>query len=129
MKTGVIDAHVVEACTALTAAAICNAPIGDDYDHSMYSIKPTLLAIKLTGLLHEPNLLGRATSALLNSSNHARGEEFADDVLFPQAPELSDEDHKDLASLHKGLKEICEKARVGGVRLLVDAEYNHYQPA
>jgi proline dehydrogenase len=92
-------------------------------------VKPTLLAIKLTGLIYEPALLSRATTALVNSSSYLRGAEFEGSTLFPQAPDLSEEDHVELVKLYQGLRSICGQARESRVRILVDAEQSWYQPA
>lgn len=124
---GVNDAHVIEAVNALKAASEFQAP--GKLAANEYSIKPTLLAIKLTGLIFEPQLLARATSALVNSSSYSRGTPLPASSLFPDAPELSAEDKENLQKLHDGLRKIAAAAREGGVRLLVDAEQSWFQPA
>lgn len=88
-----------------------------------------MLAIKVTGLVYEPALLSRASSALNNSSSFARGTSVPDGSLFPQGLDLSDEDHVVLKELFTGLREICAAGRDGGVRVLVDAEQSWFQPA
>lgn len=126
---GINNAHVKEAVNALKAAARFEQPGGAlAANTDTYTIKPTLLAIKLTGLIFEPALLARATTALVNSSEYQRGS-LSSTQLFPDSPELSDQDKEDLAKLHAGLREIATQARDGGVRLLVDAEQSWFQPA
>lgn len=88
-----------------------------------------MLAIKLSGLVYEPALLARASSAITNSSAFARGAALPGGILFPDSPELSDEDHVILKDLYSGLREICATGRDGGVRVLVDAEQSWFQPA
>ncbi|KAK4699771.1 proline dehydrogenase, partial [Phenoliferia sp. Uapishka_3] len=131
-KCGLLDSHITEACAALRAAAklgVPSASTSEDFTSAPYTIKPTLLAIKLTGLISEPALLARASTALVGSSAYQRGTLIPSSFLFPQSPSLSDEDHEILAKLHDGLKRICAEARDGGVRLFVDAEQSWFQPA
>ena len=106
-------------------------------------VKPSLLAIKLTGLIFDASLLTRASNALTSSSTFARGANFsptdndnsdgeslnAPSFVFPQSPELSEEDHAQLSALYEGLRKVAGEARTQGVRLLVDAEQSWYQPA
>ncbi|GAA5931545.1 hypothetical protein JCM1841_005543 [Sporobolomyces salmonicolor] len=94
-------------------------------------IKPSLLAIKLTGLVHDTSLLARASSALISNSTFQRGGRLAVDPTrpFPDSPELSEEDHELLAKLYEGLRKVCCEAKKQGVRLLVDAEQSWFQPA
>ncbi|GAA5912682.1 proline dehydrogenase [Sporobolomyces salmoneus] len=102
------------------------------------AIKPSLLAIKLTGLIYDASLLTRASNALTSSTSFQRGNSFSpstnsedssDNFVFPSSPELSDEDHSQLSELYQGLRTVAREARRQGVRLLVDAEQSWYQPA
>ncbi|KAM0756188.1 FAD-linked oxidoreductase [Meredithblackwellia eburnea MCA 4105] len=95
----------------------------------VYTIKPTMFAIKLTGLVRDAQLFARASNALTSSSQWQRGVALPAGTLFPASPELSEEDHAVLAQLHEGLRQVCGEARDGGVRLLVDAEQSWFQPA
>lgn len=124
---GLNELHIGETLHAVTASARLSS--SNTVKDVPGAIKPTLLAIKLTGLIFEPALLSRATTALLNSSSYLRGTELPEGTLFPQGPDLSEEDHADLEKLHDGLRSICAEARAGGVRLLMDAEQSWYQPA
>ena len=128
-KCGLIDSHIDEACSALRAATKLSVPLTTSDTPSQYTLKPTLVAIKLTGLISEPALLARATSALVGSSSFQRGSIISSDFLFPESPELSEEDHAILNGLYQGLQRIASEARDGGVRLLVDAEQSWFQPA
>ncbi|GAA5975383.1 hypothetical protein JCM5350_006464 [Sporobolomyces pararoseus] len=110
---------------------------------SSSAVKPSLLAIKLTGLIYDASLLTRASNALASNTSFQRGEAFSpsapsssssnDDSItssvFPQSPELSDEDHVQLGALYEGLRKVAGEARRQGVRLLVDAEQSWFQPA
>jgi proline dehydrogenase len=126
---GINDAIVREGVNAIRAAARFDQPGAlEAAEKQQYTIKPTLLAIKLTGMIAEPALFARATNALASSSEYQRGT-LSNQQLFPDSPELSDEDKKDLDRLYQGLREIAHEAREGGVRLLVDAEQSWYQPA
>ncbi|GAA6006171.1 hypothetical protein JCM11491_002059 [Sporobolomyces phaffii] len=107
------------------------------------AVKPSLLAIKLTGLIYDASLLARASGALTNNTSFQRGDKLppastsnAIDAnattaafVFPQSPDLSDEDHAQLDQLYQGLRRVCREARKQGVRLLVDAEQSWFQPA
>lgn len=93
------------------------------------AIKPALLAIKLSGLIYDASILKRASTALNNSSEVARGGRIPSSVLFPQSPELSAEDHELLDKVYEGLRKVASEAQQQGVRLLVDAEQSWFQPA
>lgn len=121
---GVNEDNIIETVNALEASAKFTSSPPD-----VYSLKPTLFATKLTGLIFEPQLLSRASSALVNSSSYSRGTPLPSSVLFPNAPELSAEDQENLKKLHDGLRKICAEAKKGGVRILVDAEQTWFQPA
>ncbi|SGY62267.1 BQ5605_C007g04671 [Microbotryum silenes-dioicae] len=98
-------------------------------------IRAILLAIKLTGFIFDPSLLARATTALVGSSSPIQL--FSPSIVvpehgvspFPASPALSDEDHRQLAQLYAGLRQISATAREQGVRLLIDAEQSWYQDA
>jgi proline dehydrogenase len=130
-ERGVDEAHVVEAIKALYAVAQFDRPGSSPPSQptAPYTIKPTLLAIKLTGLIFDPTLLSRATNALVNSSSHQRGTPLPRNPLFPESPELSGDDELQLEKLYEALRSICAKAQEGGVRLLIDAEQSWFQPA
>lgn len=121
---GVNEDNITETVNALTASAKFETKSTETY-----SLKPTLFATKLTGLIFEPQLLARASSALVNSSSYSRGTALPSSILFPDAPELSAEDQINLQKLHDGLRKICAEAKKGGVRILVDAEQTWFQPA
>lgn len=127
-QSGVNSHHIEETVDAVRSAAQFKTN-GSSLTALADDIKPSLIAIKLSGLIFEPALLSRASSALLNSSSFLRGTELPAGVLFPNGPELSEEDHEALKKLHQGLRSICDEARNGGVRLFVDAEQSWYQPS
>lgn len=128
---------MVEAVNAVRAAARFEAKRASDnaatlatqVQHPTAEIKPTLLAIKLTGMIWDPSLLARATTALESSTAYARGERLPSSVLFPSSPELSAEDTQELNKLYQGLRDVASEAKKGGVRLLIDAEQSWFQPA
>ncbi|GAA5828567.1 hypothetical protein JCM5353_004190 [Sporobolomyces roseus] len=95
------------------------------------AIKPSLLAIKLTGLIYDASLLARASSALTSNSIYQRGDRLKVDETrpFPESPDLTDDDHLQLSKLYDGLRRVAGEAQKQGVRLLVDAEQSWYQPA
>ncbi|GAA5837043.1 hypothetical protein JCM3766R1_006512 [Sporobolomyces carnicolor] len=133
-----IHSAVIEAAKLTpTAPSVATNPTAQS------QVKPSLLAIKLTGLIFDASLLSRASNALTSSSTFARGANFsptdndnsdgeslnAPSFVFPQSPELSEEDHAQLSALYEGLRKVAGEARKQGVRLLVDAEQSWYQPA
>ncbi|BGP34066.1 proline dehydrogenase [Rhodotorula toruloides] len=93
------------------------------------SIKPSLLAIKLSGLIYDASILARASTALTSSTTVARGGRLPSSIPFPDSPELTAEDHELLDKLYDGLRKVASEARTHGVRLLVDAEQSWFQPA
>lgn len=126
--TGVNSHHIEETVDAVRSAAQFKM-YGSSPNALEDDIKPSLIAIKLSGLIFEPALLTRASTTLIESSSFLRGTELPDGTLFPEGPGLSEEDHEALGKLHQGLRAICDEARNGGVRLFVDAEQSWYQPA
>ncbi|KAM0790638.1 hypothetical protein ACM66B_004499 [Microbotryomycetes sp. NB124-2] len=137
--SGVNDAHMIEAVNAVRQASKFESrPVSSitttvsqtiQQKHATSDIKPTLLAIKLTGMIWDPSLLARASSALENSTSFARGERLASDVLFPESHDLSEDDKVQLNKLYQGLRDVAREAKAGGVRLLIDAEQSWFQPA
>lgn len=109
---------VEDAIDALADAA----PPDDD------GVRPSLYALKLSGLIRDPGLLGRSSEALESSTSYLRGVAL-EGPTFPTAPQLSDEDHEDLAELHEALRGVMGKAKDKGVRVFVDGEQTWYQPA
>ncbi|KAK4057046.1 proline dehydrogenase [Microbotryomycetes sp. JL221] len=136
--TGVNDAHMIEAVNAVRhCSKFVSQPISTVNENQLKQVqtnttselKPTLLAIKLTGMIWDPSLLKRATLALENSTSYARGERLSRDVLFPDSPDLTTEDKQELNKLYQGLRDVAREAKKGGVRLLIDAEQSWFQPA
>ncbi|GAA5912722.1 hypothetical protein JCM6882_005771 [Rhodosporidiobolus microsporus] len=121
---GIDYAAMKEITTAVTESAKLTPP-----STTGQTIKPALLAIKLSGLIYDYSILRRASSALTGSTTVARGGRLPMSVPFPQSPELSSEDHELLDKLYEGLRGVAAEAKKQGVRLLVDAEQSWYQPA
>ncbi|SCV71581.1 BQ2448_3169 [Microbotryum intermedium] len=147
---GVNEKHIREAVEALKTAAVFGPkPLSTVASSSSSSeaapsaataashIRPTLLAIKLTGFIFDPSLLARATTALVGSSTSTSVQLFSPSTVipehgvspFPASLALSDEDHHQLGQLYAGLRQISTTAREQGVRLLIDAEQSWYQDA
>lgn len=120
---GIDQASMNEIHTAVIESAKLTPP------STTQAIKPALLAIKLSGLIYDASILKRASTALNNSSEVARGGRLSSSVLFPQSPELTSEDHELLDKLYEGLRKVAHEAQQQGVRLLVDAEQSWFQPA
>ncbi|GAA6063392.1 hypothetical protein JCM10212_002963 [Sporobolomyces blumeae] len=116
---------------AVIEAAKLAPPTIPTSDVPVNAIKPSLLAIKLTGLIYDASLLARAASALTSNSIFQRGDRVPVDATrpFPESADLSDEDHVQLANLYDGLRRVASEAQKQGVRLLVDAEQSWFQPA
>ncbi|POY72396.1 hypothetical protein BMF94_4553 [Rhodotorula taiwanensis] len=92
-------------------------------------VKPALVAIKLSGLLHNASILARASLALTSSTTVVRGGRLPFHIPFPDSPELSPEDSELLDKLYEGLRGVASEARKYQVRLLLDAEQSWFQPA
>jgi proline dehydrogenase len=120
---GIDQSSMSEIHTAVIESAKLTPP------STTHAIKPALLAIKLSGLIYDASILKRASTALNNSSEVARGGRIPSSVLFPQSPELTSEDHELLDKLYDGLRKVAAEAQQQGVRLLVDAEQSWFQPA
>ncbi|GAA5944616.1 proline dehydrogenase [Sporobolomyces koalae] len=131
-SSGIDQSSMREIHNAVVEAAKLAPPVFPSDAVPVTAIKPSLLAIKLTGLIYDASLLARASSALANNSSTQRGGMIASSTSsrpFPESPELSDDDHLQLAKLYEGLRRVAGEAQKQGVRLLVDAEQSWFQPA
>lgn len=73
-------------------------------------------------MLKDPEVLERATNALLSSSEYQRGSSLPPFPLFPPSPSLSDSDEEALQDLHHQLQRLGKQAKAAGVRIDIDAE-------
>jgi len=102
------------------------------YAASSAHMKPTAVAIKISGLVTDPHIFKRASDNL-----HANGlSPFRLDVGSPFPPlspasndPLSPSDHLALDQLMHSLRTICQKAKAADIVLMMDAEYSWFQPA
>ncbi|PLW07110.1 hypothetical protein PCASD_04950 [Puccinia coronata f. sp. avenae] len=93
-------------------------------------MKPTAVAIKVSGLVSDPDLFKRASQNLqVNGVSPFRlnGPPFP---TLSSAPDpLSRSDHLALDDLLDNLRSICRKAKASQIPLMIDAEYSWFQPA
>ncbi|GAA5874776.1 hypothetical protein JCM3774_003434 [Rhodotorula dairenensis] len=125
-QTGVDDVAMKEITGAIGEAARLTPPPSSAVDSP---VKPAIVAIKLSGLLHDASILARASLALTSSTTVARGGRLPLHIPFPDSPELSPEDSELLDKLYEGLRGVAAQAREHRVRLLLDAEQSWFQPA
>ncbi|KEI38199.1 uncharacterized protein L969DRAFT_88641 [Mixia osmundae IAM 14324] len=117
-QSGIIDENVEEIHRAIVASGHAGRA------------RSTWVAIKITGLVHNPGLIQRASEALASSTAYQRGQlAVSADTLFPAGPALSEQDHVDLDSLLEGLRKACSQAKALGVRVAIDSEQSWYHPA
>ncbi|KAI9627324.1 hypothetical protein KEM48_009951 [Puccinia striiformis f. sp. tritici PST-130] len=94
-------------------------------------MKPSSVAIKVSGLVEDPYLFKRASENLQAnglSPFRARGSPFP--KTSPSSPDpLSPSDHLALDGLMDSLRSICQKAKSADIVLMIDAEYSWFQPA
>lgn len=103
------------------------------YEPSSARMKPSAVAIKVSGLVTDPYLFKRASDNLtLNRISPFK----AEGSIFPiirssdnHNDPLSSTDHAALESLMDNLKKICHKAKAADIVLMIDAEYSWFQPA
>ncbi|KAG6867968.1 hypothetical protein C0993_008929 [Termitomyces sp. T159_Od127] len=96
----------------------------------------TWVAIKMSALLPDANILVRFSSHLL-TTRPDRSIAYPgcphpsdlDALANPAAAALNAHDLAALRDLHADLARICARAQERGVRIIVDAEYSWYQPA
>lgn len=103
------------------------------YEASSARMKPTAVAIKVSGLVTDPYLFKRASENLISnrlSPFRVQGS------LFPSIPAsdnlsdpLSSTDHIILQKLMNDLRETCRKAKAADIVVMIDAEYSWFQPA
>ncbi|KAG5335773.1 hypothetical protein E4T56_gene13817 [Termitomyces sp. T112] len=108
----------------------------DGVSGKFHSGRRTWVAIKMSALIPDANVLVKFSSHLLNTRPKRS-------VVYPGCPHSSDLDildkpptgtltAKDIAELRdfrSDLVRICELAQERGVKIIVDAEYSWYQPA
>ena len=125
-QTGIDEVAMKEITGAIGEAARLTPAPSSAVDSP---VKPAIVAIKLSGLLHNASILARASLALTSSTTVARGGRLPIHIPFPDSPELSPEDSELLDKLYEGLRGAAAQAREHQVRLLLDAEQSWYQPA
>ncbi|KAG6901249.1 hypothetical protein C0995_014626 [Termitomyces sp. Mi166 len=112
------------------------ADFEDGVSGKLHSGRRTWVAIKMSALIPDANILVKFSSHLLNTRP-------TPSVVYPGCPHSSDldvldkspagtlmvEDITALRDFHADLVRICERAQERGVKIIVDAEYSWYQPA
>lgn len=93
------------------------------------SVKPTWVALKLTGFLKDPTVLARASAALENSTDYQRGTLTPSRDIFAKHLMLMDSDQKALDALVAELRRMLTVAKSHGVRVDIDAEQSWFQTA
>ncbi|CAH7684805.1 FAD-linked oxidoreductase-like protein, partial [Phakopsora pachyrhizi] len=100
------------------------------YPPGSLRMRPTTLAIKVSGLVTDPYIFKRASDSL--NLNHISPYKTSHEV-FPRAASspdpLSDADRSALEELMEKLRDICKQAKSKDVTLMIDAEYSWFQPA
>ncbi|KAK4698821.1 proline dehydrogenase, partial [Phenoliferia sp. Uapishka_3] len=118
---GLLTANIEEVKAAINFASLTRS--SDLTSLSARALSPTLVSIKLTGFLADPQVLARATLALNSSIFYGEVDPKT------KTEELSGGDRMTLEALMSNLREIARKASEGRVRLLFDAEQSWIQPA
>ncbi|KAH9813064.1 FAD-linked oxidoreductase-like protein [Melampsora americana] len=133
LQAGVSQPHIDANLAAVSVASqfessSTQSPIGSA------PIRPTTVAIKLSGLVSDPYVFERASSYL---SDHQISPYQPTGELFPTSsksnddgrPSLSKEDRRTMESLLTELRGICRQAKESNVIVMIDAEYSWFQPA
>lgn len=127
--SGVSQQHI-DANLAAVAAAAQFGSSSNQYPVGSAPIRPTTVAIKLSGLVSDPYVFERASSYLSDqniSPYQPTGE------LFPTASNsngtltLSKDDRSTMESLLTELRGICRQAKESNVIVMIDAEYSWFQ--
>ena len=125
----------------LTAIETCGAFEKRLRDTNDRRAGQTYVAVKPSGLILDPYVLERATTALNAFHGHDQNSGPAqlptiavDDsdmqlVLDDGHSLINSSDIKQLKDLHSSLRKICSTAYKNGVKILIDAEYGKMQPA
>jgi proline dehydrogenase len=130
---------VNETLHSIEVAAACNAADRKS-DAPFHRDGSTMIAVKLSGLLQDANVLERASAALLPRESFSNppatvppqesiAKGSSPGLMIPTAA-LSDSDVGALKALWEALQLFALRAaKNGNVRILIDAEYSWYQPA
>ncbi|KAA1079689.1 hypothetical protein PGT21_020968 [Puccinia graminis f. sp. tritici] len=101
------------------------------YAASSARMKPSAVAIKVSGLVDDPYLFKRASENLLAnglSPFRVNGSPFP--IVNSDIPDpLSPADHLTLDGLMDSLRGVCQKAKAADIVIMIDAEYSWFQPA
>lgn len=125
---GEVIAAISRAMDSLASYEISGAK--GTYAPSSARMKPTAVAIKVSGLVSDPDLFKRASENLqVNGVSPFRlnGPPFP--ALSSALDPLSRSDHLALDDLLDNLRSICRKAQASQIPLMIDAEYSWFQPA
>ncbi|OAV94271.1 hypothetical protein PTTG_27026 [Puccinia triticina 1-1 BBBD Race 1] len=103
----------------------------NEYAAGSARMKPSAVAIKVSGLVGDPYLFKRASENLQAnglSPFRIHGSPFPN-VQSGTPDPLSPADHITLDGLMASLRDICQKAKAADIVLMIDAEYSWFQPA
>lgn len=92
----------------------------------------TSVAFKFSGLLKDPSVLLRLSTAIVRKEDFTASGHialFQPDIWNRLSAVLSTSDANSLASLLKALEKVGESARSANVKLIIDAEQSWLQPA
>lgn len=99
------------------------------YAASSAHMKPTAVAIKISGLVTDPYIFKRASENLqANGLSPFRLDGSPFPTLSHGSPDpLSRSDHLTLDQLVDSLRSICQKAKSADIVVMMDAEYSWFQ--
>lgn len=127
-----VSQHHIDANLAAVAAATQFGRSSNQYPAGSAPIRPTTVAIKLSGLVSDPYVFERASSYLTDqhiSPYKPTGELFPASSTSNGTSTLSKDDRSTMESLLTELRGICREAKENNVIVMIDAEYSWFQPA
>ncbi|KAG0151408.1 hypothetical protein CROQUDRAFT_667965 [Cronartium quercuum f. sp. fusiforme G11] len=118
--------HIEATQAAVATAAHFGSPPSDQVGSAL--VRPTTLAIKISGLVTDPYIFERASTALTLAG---RSPFATEPELFPTGPgsTFTPEDQRTMENLMGELRGICSAAKQAKVIVMIDAEYSWFQPA
>jgi proline dehydrogenase len=136
---GLIEANLEETKRAIRAAGSYQRSRDGELAPTWIAVKRALPTLQLipqqkfryavSGMVADPQIFERASTALQSSSAWQRGQRLPPEPLFPSSPALTSTDESVLSALHVELDICAALASTLNVRLDVDAEQSWLQDA
>lgn len=123
--------HIDATVAAVSTAARFGMSLTEDRSpDGSASVRPTTLALKLSGMMTDPYVFERASTWLSTqkiSPFQPKGELFPPPTSGDDATSFSETDRAAMNRLMTELRRVCRLAKDSNVLIMIDAEYSWFQ--